>query len=84
MQDAFYAFHDEASLLRPFAAAALRFFALLFCTLCLNACFGFFKLLTRMLDVLLVQLTHRGCRQDPRESRGFDTVQVTPARSIKT
>ncbi|MDU4704297.1 MAG: hypothetical protein E6Y11_06125, partial [Corynebacterium sp.] len=59
------------------------FFRLLFRTLCLHASFGFFKLLTRMFYVLLVQLTARvAVKVDTGRTR-LDTVQVTPARGIK-
>ena len=52
------------------------FFRLLFCTLCLNACFGFFQLFTCVLNVLLVQLTTRvAVKINTRRAR-FDTVQV--------
>ncbi|MNH36723.1 hypothetical protein D3C79_975430 [compost metagenome] len=51
----------------------------MFGTLCLNARFGFFKLLAGMIDMLLFQLTARITVQIDALRANFDTVQITPA-----
>lgn len=55
------------------------FFGVLFGTLCLNARFGFFKLLASMIDMLLFQFTARIAVQVDALRANFDAVQVTPA-----
>ncbi|MNJ72218.1 hypothetical protein D3C77_688440 [compost metagenome] len=59
--------------------SSFTFFGILFGTLCLNARFGFFKLLASMIDMLLFQLTARVTVQVYTLGANFDTVQVTPA-----
>ncbi len=55
------------------------FFGVLFGTMCLNARFGFFKLLASMIDMLLFQFTARIAVQVDALRANFDAVQVTPA-----
>lgn len=57
----------------------LTLFGVLFGTLCLNARFGFFKLLASMIDMLLLQFTARVAVQIDALRANLDAVQVPPA-----
>lgn len=57
----------------------LHVFGVLFGTLCLNARFGFFKLLASMIDMLLLKFTARIAVQIDALCANLDTVQITPA-----
>jgi hypothetical protein len=59
------------------------FFGVLLCTLSLDARFGLFKLLTGMIDMLLLQLTARVPVKVNALCANFNAVQITPARSIE-
>lgn len=60
-------------------AGGFTFFGVLFGTLCLNARFGFFKLLASMIDMLLLQFTARIAVQIDALRANLDAVQITPA-----
>jgi hypothetical protein len=64
--------------------SSFAFFRLLLCSLSLDARFCFFKLLTCVLNVLLIQHTARVAIEVNTRCAGFNTIQVAPARRIKT
>ncbi|CSR61672.1 Uncharacterised protein [Shigella sonnei] len=66
------------------SCGSFAFFRLLFSTLCLNTRFRFFKLLASMLYMLLVQLTAWVAVKIDTRCAGFNTVKITPARSVET
>lgn len=79
VQQAFYRLGADGVARHRRIHRRLHVFGVLFGTLCLNARFGFFKLLASMIDMLLFQFTARIAVQVDALRANFDAVQVTPA-----